>query len=200
MYTAWQYKGWEFTNHSVNSLTIYKVRIYQSQCTKLDNIQDAYLPIMVYTAGQYTGCVWPIIVYTAWQYTGCIFTNHSVHSFTKYRVRNYQSQCTQLDNIQSAHLQITVYTAGQYKECVFTNHSVHSLTIYRVRIYQYLISFWGARWHSWLRNCATSRKVAVSIPDGVTGIFQWHNPSGRTMTLGSNQPQTGLSTRCISWG
>ena len=25
---------------------------------------------------------------------------------------------------------------------------------------------------SWLRHCATIRKVAGSIPDGVTGIFQ----------------------------
>ena len=40
------------------------------------------------------------------------------------------------------------------------------------------------RWRSWLRNCATSRKVAGSIPDGVTGFFHWHNPSGRTMALG----------------
>ena len=30
---------------------------------------------------------------------------------------------------------------------------------------------WGTRWRSWLRHCATSRKVAGSIPDGVTGIF-----------------------------
>ena len=29
-----------------------------------------------------------------------------------------------------------------------------------------------------------SRKVAGSIPDGVIGIFQWHNPSSRTMALG----------------
>jgi len=29
----------------------------------------------------------------------------------------------------------------------------------------------GTRWRSWLRNCATSRKVAGSISDGVTGIF-----------------------------
>ena len=27
------------------------------------------------------------------------------------------------------------------------------------------------RWRSWLRHCATSRKVAGSIPDGVIGIF-----------------------------
>ena len=30
---------------------------------------------------------------------------------------------------------------------------------------------WGRRWRSWLRHCTTSRKVAGSIPDGVTGIF-----------------------------
>ena len=31
----------------------------------------------------------------------------------------------------------------------------------------------------WLRHYATYRQVAGSIPDGVIGIFQWHNPSGR---------------------
>ena len=35
----------------------------------------------------------------------------------------------------------------------------------------------GTWWRSWLRHCATSRQVAVSIPDGVTGIFHWHNSS-----------------------
>ena len=43
-------------------------------------------------------------------------------------------------------------------------------------------------------------KVAGSMPNGVTGVFQLHNPSGRTMALGSNQPLTGMSTRNISWG
>jgi len=47
---------------------------------------------------------------------------------------------------------------------------------------------------------ATSRKVAGSIPDGVTGIFHWHNLSGRTMALGLTQPLTEMSTRDISWG
>ena len=47
---------------------------------------------------------------------------------------------------------------------------------------------------------ATNRQVAGSIPDGVIDIFQWHNPSGRTMALGSTQPLTEMSTRCISWG
>jgi hypothetical protein len=56
------------------------------------------------------------------------------------------------------------------------------------------------RWRSWLRHCATSRKVAGSIPDGVIGIFRLHNPSGRIMALGSTQPLTEMSTRNISWG
>ena len=52
----------------------------------------------------------------------------------------------------------------------------------------------------WLRCCATNRKVADSIPDGVIGIFHWHNPSDRTMALGSTQPLTEMSTSSISWG
>jgi hypothetical protein len=52
----------------------------------------------------------------------------------------------------------------------------------------------------WLRHCATNRKVAGSIPDGVFGIFHWHNPSDRTMALGSTQPLTEMSTRSISLG
>ena len=58
----------------------------------------------------------------------------------------------------------------------------------------------GTLWRSWLRYCATIRKVAGSIPDGVTGIFHWHNPSGLTMALGLTQPLTEMSTRNISWG
>jgi hypothetical protein len=51
-----------------------------------------------------------------------------------------------------------------------------------------------------LRHCATSRKVAASIPDGGIGIFHSHNHFGRTMALGSTQSLTELSTRNISWG
>jgi len=43
------------------------------------------------------------------------------------------------------------------------------------------------------------RKVAGPVPDGVVGIFHWHNPSGRAMALGSIQPLTEMSTRNISW-
>ena len=52
------------------------------------------------------------------------------------------------------------------------------------RYYHRHILLWTTRWRSWLRHSATNRKVACSIPDGVIGIFHWHNPSGRTMALG----------------
>ena len=63
--------------------------------------------------------------------------------------------------------------------------------------------FGATRWRSRLRHCATSRKTVGSIPDSVTGIFRWQNPSGRTMFLGSPQPLTEMSTmgdkggRCV---
>jgi len=60
--------------------------------------------------------------------------------------------------------------------------------------------WWGTTVAQWLRCCTTNRKVAGSIPAGVIGIFHWHNPSDRTMALGSTQPLTEISTRSISWG
>ena len=56
------------------------------------------------------------------------------------------------------------------------------------------VSVWGMWWHSWWRLCATSRKVVGLIPDGVIGIFHWHNPSNHTMDLRSTQPLTEMST------
>ena len=56
------------------------------------------------------------------------------------------------------------------------------------------------QWSCTEDHCATSRKVAASFPDVVTGIFHWNNPSGRTVTLGLTQPLTEMSTRNISWG
>jgi hypothetical protein len=51
----------------------------------------------------------------------------------------------------------------------------------------------------WSTN-ATSRKVAGSIPNEVTGFFNWPNPSSRTMALGSTQPLTEMSTRSLPGG
>jgi hypothetical protein len=61
---------------------------------------------------------------------------------------------------------------------------------------------WEARcwWCTWLRHCATSRKVSDSISDVIIGISNWHNPSYRTMALGLTQPVIYMGTRNISRG
>jgi hypothetical protein len=73
-------------------------------------------------------------------------------------------------------------------------------TMYQIYFWNLYGCFRGTLWRSLLRNCATSQKVAGSIHDGVTGIFYWHNPSGRTMALGLTQTLTEMSTRNISSG
>ena len=63
-----------------------------------------------------------------------------------------------------------------------------------------VITYEGARGEVVVKTLPTNWQVAGSIPVGVIGSFQWHNPSGRTMVLGSTQPLTEMSFRCISWG
>ena len=64
-----------------------------------------------------------------------------------------------------------------------------NITFYIYYIATYTIDG-PTRWLSWPRHCATNRKV-----DGVTGIFNGHNPSGRTMVLGLTHHLTEMSTR-----
>ena len=53
----------------------------------------------------------------------------------------------------------------------------------------------------WLKCCATNRKVAGSMPSGVSGFFIDINSFwSYTMALGLTQPLTEMSTRSISWG
>jgi hypothetical protein len=53
----------------------------------------------------------------------------------------------------------------------------------------------GTRQRSWLRHYATGRKTSASIPDDVIGFFNLTNPSSYTMTLGSIQQITEMSTK-----
>jgi hypothetical protein len=90
--------------------------------------------------------------------------------------------------------------AALKQKSVFAIKFVGSFSLQRSLQILLILTIWGTRWRSCLNHCATSRKVAGSIPNGITGIFQGHNPSGRTMTLGSTQLLTEMSTRNISWG
>ena len=81
-------------------------------------------------------------------------------------------------------------------------HSIYCVSLFRtwVNFTAALVLAWGTRWRSWLRHSATSRKVAGSIPEGVIGIFHWHNSSSHTMALRLTQSATEMGTRNISWG
>ena len=66
--------------------------------------------------------------------------------------RRYEHAPVRLHNIYPHYLkkeQLSEYKFIEYKICILG----------------------GTRCCSWLRHCATSRKVAGSIPDGVIGIF-----------------------------
>ena len=60
-------------------------------------------------------------------------------------------------------------------------------------IYLCINLYAGTAVAQWLRCCATNREIPGSIPDGVIGIFHSHNPSDRTMALGSTQPLIEMS-------
>ena len=54
------------------------------------------------------------------------------------------------------------------------------------------------RGHAVAQLVEAGRKVAGSIPDGVTGIFHWHQTSVRIVALGSTKPLREMSTRgCV---
>ena len=78
----------------------------------------------------------------------------------------------------------------RHNTCV-SDHKLSSYCIvasYILHFYIYI--YMGIAVAQWLRCCATNRKIAGSIPAGVTGSF---------MALGSTQPLTEMSTRSISW-
>ena len=64
---------------------------------------------------------------------------------------------------------------------------------------------WGTRWRSWLRHCATSRKVAGSIPDGVidwgTRLRGWlrHCATSRKIAVSIPDGVIDWGTRWCSW-
>jgi hypothetical protein len=91
--------------------------------------------------------------------------------------------------------------------CLVINHTLLSI-YFQDMAYRLLLHVEGANVSlenfiqlcSWLRHYATSRQLVGSIPDGVTGIFRWHNHSGRILFLGKTRALTEMSTRNISWG
>ena len=76
--------------------------------------------------------------------------------------------------------------------CRFS-HSIQEITkpeswwgsnYFLLNAFHLTISHLGTAVAQWLRCCVTNQKVAGLIPNGVTGIFHWRNPSDRTMGPG----------------
>jgi hypothetical protein len=58
------------------------------------------------------------------------------------------------------------------------------------------------RGHEMLQLCehsAITWTVTSSLPNGVTGIFHWQNPSGHPMTLEYTHSVREMSTRNFFW-
>jgi hypothetical protein len=70
----------------------------------------------------------------------------------------------------------------------------HHDFIILIQIMQFLIVHWEGRDRA--ADWGTGLQTRGSR---VIGIFRWHNPSGRTMALESNQPLTEISTINNSW-
>jgi hypothetical protein len=64
----------------------------------------------------------------------------------------------------------------------------------------YESSVWNLLHVTFMAPTILTWKVVLSIPDGVAGIFQRLNSSGRIVALGSTQPLTEMSARNPSWG
>jgi hypothetical protein len=61
----------------------------------------------------------------------------------------------------------------------------HCCKIFSCVSFYFLHTYTGTAVAQWLRYCATNKKVAGSIPDGVMEFFIDINPSDRTVALGS---------------
>jgi hypothetical protein len=88
-----------------------------------------------------------------------------------------------------------VWTVAIHLHSAVTSEASQVVLLLGAAAPRYCIIQGDTRWRCW-RHCATSVKVAGSIPNG--GIFHWHNPSSRTMPLGSTGHRREMSTRNIS--
>jgi hypothetical protein len=123
---------------------------------------------------------------------------------------------------------LTAWTTGQLARNTLSSFSVLNRTAYLARIHVYgrhmgtscaasvwfnlvrnnlkilhIRHIWNCvhkPWSCWWRQWTTRWKVAGSIPDWVTGIFYWFNPSGYITSPVSTQNLTDMSTRNISRG
>ena len=90
---------------------------------------------------------------------------------------------------------LPLWAFTKFSRVKFTFTFTHTHTHTHTHIYIYIYIYIAVA--QWLRRYATNRKVAGSIPAGVSGFFI---DIKILPILGSTQPLTEMSTRSISWG
>ena len=86
-----------------------------------------------------------------------------------------------------SHLGILLNTVNTGTQVVLTWKYYKQIYIFLTYEINSTLNILNALEENIFRYRATSRKVAGSIPDGVSENVQWLNPSGRTMVLGSTR-------------
>jgi len=160
--------------------TLIQITLYTSLCSR---IKTRVPQVMQRTAKAHT---------SVWQKMSLIYTKRvylCIMSLT--HILTMQSQWNHDNHVLPELQEVPQHSSSHGMSWWMQASSVITLLYSQTR---------GAVVAQWLRCCTTHQKVAGSIPAGVIGIFHWHNPSNRTMALGSTQPLTEMSTRSISWG
>jgi hypothetical protein len=168
---------------------------------------------------------------TTWSWMAGLLVSNEMKSKWKELVVDYSRQCTgipleglrkTMKNVRISGVPADIWSDYRPR-CWIQKHYRFKLRISRcwhvtpcslVHCYQLLegnccfyLLLWvnillGTRQRSWLRHCATSRKVAGSIPDEVIGFFNWPNPyrsrdSAVGMSTGYRLDDRGVSVRVL---
>ena len=88
---------------------------------------------------------------------------------------------------------------SEFISCYSTHFFYHAWCNVLVLSFQGGVFLCNLRCSLSIVHCATSIRVGGVIPHGVTGIFLWHNTSGRIKALGLTQTLTEMSTSNIHW-
>jgi hypothetical protein len=138
--------------------------------------QPTYLPIHLLSKISFIG--WHIILIDTWETS--VFGSVLLRNVEKY---TWQDEV--LNSKHSTYLWLvrTLQSKTESTDTYWYAVKLLGFAICTVRLFAEL----STRWRIWLRHCATSRKVAGSVPFGVT-------------FLGSTKSLTDISTRDNTWG
>jgi len=149
-------------------------------------------------------CDWLYRICEQWKYTAVFYSQSCFQDmpFIKHRTTSGTTQASRLFNT----IKCLYWDHGQRCHCagccpILRYHQAHlsqpphSTYRHGYQVFITTTTAGGTRSRGWLRHCATSRKVAGSIPNVVIGIFYWYNSSDRTMALRLTQCLTEICTR-----